>query len=218
MEPDEILERTRQLIAEHADGDPDRWWYANRYVFARLQLDERRTKRDIKKRLLDSGTPCHLCGREFETRKGIHIHRLDGDRGYRDGNCVLMHPQYHHNYHAAHPPERGTGGDYKGTIRKVSKRYGDKAFLYWWDVTPNLADSLDDIETFEFAKRDTQEYCSVPVEDLEDFLTPERQTSRSDGNWGIRVLPERPDALAFEPGKESEKDEWLFLPVSWRKE
>ena len=25
-------------------GDPDKWWYANRFVFARLMLDERKTK------------------------------------------------------------------------------------------------------------------------------------------------------------------------------
>ena len=48
MQPDEaprqILEDTRQRIREHAGKDPDKWWYANRFVFARLALDERKTK------------------------------------------------------------------------------------------------------------------------------------------------------------------------------
>ena len=215
MEPDEILEHTRRLIAEHAGDDPDKWWYANRYVFARLQLDERKTKRDIKQRLLDSGVSCHQCGQPFETRKGIHFHRLDGDQGYRDGNCALMHPQCHRDYHAAHPAEARTGATYEGMIRKVSKRYDDKAFLYWWDIAPSLAESFDDVDSVEFVKRDTKEYCSVPVEALPGFLTPERQTSRGDGNWGIRVLAERPDALAFEPGSGSDGGDWRFLPVSW---
>ena len=42
MKPNEILENVRQLITEDSDGGPDKWWYANRFVFARLQLDERR--------------------------------------------------------------------------------------------------------------------------------------------------------------------------------
>ncbi len=50
MEPNEILQHVRQLIAEHSDGDPDKWWYANRFVFARLQLHERKTKTGVKKR------------------------------------------------------------------------------------------------------------------------------------------------------------------------
>jgi len=61
MTPREILDRTRVLINEYAAGDPDRWWYANRFVFARLQLDERKTKAGIKRELLDSRKPCHSC-------------------------------------------------------------------------------------------------------------------------------------------------------------
>jgi len=30
MEPNEILENVRQLIADHSAGDPDKWWYACR--------------------------------------------------------------------------------------------------------------------------------------------------------------------------------------------
>lgn len=42
-------------------------------------------------------------------------------------------------------------------------------------------------------------------------LAPEdRQTSRGEGNWGIKVLKDRPDEPAFEPAGGGE---WLFLPV-----
>jgi len=44
MRPEEILEHARRLIAEYAGDDPDEWWYANRFVFARLNLDERYTR------------------------------------------------------------------------------------------------------------------------------------------------------------------------------
>jgi len=59
MEPQDILNETRKAITDFAGDDPDRWFYANRFVFARLQLDERKTKTDIKKALLESNQPCH---------------------------------------------------------------------------------------------------------------------------------------------------------------
>ena len=59
MEPNEILENVRQLIVEHSDGDPDKWWYANRFVFARLMLDERKTKSGVKKRLFAAKAACY---------------------------------------------------------------------------------------------------------------------------------------------------------------
>ena len=58
MKPDEILAHVRRLIEEYAGGDPDRWCYANRFVFSRLMLDERKTKPAIKKRLLGQRRPC----------------------------------------------------------------------------------------------------------------------------------------------------------------
>ncbi len=49
-------------------------------------------------------------------------------------------------------------------------------------------------------------------------MTEERQTTRQNGNWGIRVLDGKvlkgEDLLAFEPGSKK-KGEWLFLPVVW---
>ena len=46
-----LLEETRQRIQEYAGDDPDEWFYANRYIFARLGLDERKTKTKIKNAL-----------------------------------------------------------------------------------------------------------------------------------------------------------------------
>jgi|ETNmetMinimDraft_26_1059896.scaffolds.fasta_scaffold16249_2 hypothetical protein len=40
--------------------------------------DERKTKAGIKRDLLDAGGPCHSCHKPFETRRAIHLHRLDG--------------------------------------------------------------------------------------------------------------------------------------------
>jgi len=44
MDPQKILEQTRELIGRYANGDDGKWFYANRFVFARLGLDERKTK------------------------------------------------------------------------------------------------------------------------------------------------------------------------------
>jgi hypothetical protein len=215
MTPQEILEHVRELIREHAAGDPDKWWYANRYVFARLQLDERQKKTAIKRRLLDAGATCQECRKGFAETSGVHLHRLDGNRGYADGNCVLMHAECHRKYHAESAQEEPPGG--RGTLRvKKSKRYEGMPFLYWWDIAPNEAERLDRSAAVAFAQKDTGRRCVLPTATLKMFLTPERQTSRSAGNWGIKVLKGRPNELAFEPGRGDES--WLFLPVVWSEE
>jgi|GEM_PF-1224148 len=216
MNEREILARTREMIAEHASGDPDRWWYANRFVFARLMLDERKTKTNVKQKLLDANMLCPGCGKRFETRRDIHLHRLDGDKAYSQANCVLMHPDCHRAAHAAHPEAVEVATGREPTLTKWSKRYDDMPFVYWWDIAPGLAEQLNDLEPAEFAKKDTKDRCVVPVEMLRTFLTPERQTTRGQGNWGVKVLKDRPDELAFEPGTGSR--EWRFLPVVWLEE
>ena len=212
MEPKEILETTRRLIREYAGGDLDKWWYANRFVFARLMLDERKTKSAIKQRLLNAGAACHGCGKAFDSVRDVHLHRLDRDRAYSQVNCALMHRSCHEQLHASHEAAESTSGR-EPTITKWSKRYEDKPFTYWWDIAPPQAAALDNLEAIEFAKKDTQERCVVSTDTLRQFLTPERQTSRGAGNWGIKVLKDRPDELAFEPGTGSRK--WRFLPVVW---
>ena len=218
MVPEEILRQTRHLIQEHCGGDPDKWWYANRYVFARLMLDERKTKTSIKRDLLDAGEPCYSCGKPFETKRGVHLHRLDGSKGYRSNNCVLMHSDCHEQLHVAaqHEEEKPTAGGTRGrdvSATKWSKCYEGTPFLYWWDVSPALADSIDKFDSIEFGKKDTRERCSITVATLKQHLTPNRQTSRGDGNWGIKVQADRPDELALEPG--SGQEDWIFLPVVW---
>jgi len=220
MKLEEILETTRTRISEYADGDRDKLFYANRYVFARLQLDERKVKTQIKKRLIDGGQPCSYCGRPFESKVGLHLHRVDGHRGYSLDNCVLMHRECHERYHAEYrgrdevgEREETTVSVGKSTLVKYSKRYDEGPFLYWWDISPSLAGALDEYEAIEFAKKDTGERCGVPPEALKGFMTSDRQTSRGRGNWGIKVLKDSPEELAFEPAKPG--DNWLFLSVVW---
>ena len=223
MNPEEILEATRERLREYAGDDADKWWYANRFVFARLQLDERRTKTDIKKKLIESDQPCRYCGKPFESAKGICIHRIDGARGYHLDNCALMHADCHEKFHIENPMQgRSKAGSAARVAEAVtvkpkeSKRYEGKAFIYWWDITPNEAENLEGYEYVCFIQKDTGNRCRIPVAALMGFFTEERRTSRGKGNWGIKVLAERPGELAFEPAKGM--GDWLFLPVSWRHE
>ena len=105
MTPRQILEETRQRILDCGGGDPDKWWYANRFVFARLNADERRTKSSIKKQFLAAGGPCHACGEPFVQAKGVHLHRLAASKGYSEANCVLMHGPCHEKWHSEHVDE-----------------------------------------------------------------------------------------------------------------
>lgn len=68
----------------------------------------------------------------------------------------------------------------------------------------------------EFVEKDTGEHCILSARELKPFLAAQRQTTRGAGNWGVKVLRERPDELAFEPGRGG--GEWLFLPVVWLSE
>jgi len=222
MDPREILDNARKAISDCAGNDPDKWFYANRFVFARLQLDERRTKTQVKKDLLAGGKPCHYCQEAIDGKVGVHLHRMDGDRGYTADNCVLMHRECHTRYHSENPrgvrsrvaAVREQGEFVPLILEKVSKRYEGKSFIYWWDISPGFLDKLDHYESLEFVKKDTGQKCRVPTPALKGYLTKERQTTRGQGNWGIKVLEDRENELAFEP--HSKNDDWLFLPVVWR--
>lgn len=221
MNPEEILDQTRRLILEHAGNDPDKWFYTNRFVFARLQLDERKTKVEVKRRLFDLNPHCHHCGQLFEGILNIHLHRLDGNKGYRIENCTLMHAECHRAFHAQNPDSRKGRGRPRQQItfqnetilRKESKLYDNKSFLYWWDISPSLAERIDDYDQVQFIMADSGKHCTIPTIALKGFLTKDRQTSRGSGNWGVRILKDNPEELAFEPGKESSK--WIFFPVMW---
>jgi len=221
MDPREILNKIRKEISDYASDDHDKWFYANRFVFARLQLDERRTKTQIKKDLLEANQPCYYCNKHFNSKVGVHLHRLDGERGYSLDNCVLMHPDCHKKYHAENPRGARPGrpsvqkevGSVAPILEKVSKRYDGHSFIYWWDISPGFLEKIDNYEAVEFAKKDTGERCYVPTAALKGYLTKERQTSRGNGNWGIKILKDKEDELAFEPG--GKNDKWLFLPAVW---
>lgn len=223
MKPSDILRETRKHIREHADSDPDRWFYANRFVYARLQLDERKTKTGVKKALFDANAFCHHCGKPFKTRRGVHIHRVDEERGYSDNNCALMHRECHRRHHSENPRRTTAKRDRIVTasesenriLRKVSKKYTSRKFLYWWDFTPNFVKQSKLYRGVELTKRDTGEFYSISTDTLWMFLTEDRRTSRSGGNWGVKVLCERPNELAFEPPTGSK--EWLFLKILWEK-
>jgi len=224
MGPQDILNETRKAIDNYAGDDADKRFYANRFVFARLQLDERKTKTQIKKQLLESNPSCHYCNKAFEVKTGIHLHRLDGNCGYTLENCALMHGECHTQYHAENPsgkrPGRPSSPNREETeapiLEKVSKRYEDKTFLYWWDISPGFLNKIDRYDAIEFVQKDSRERCYVPTTALKGYLAEERKTSRGKGNWGIRVLKDREGELAFEPG--TKNDKWLFLPVVWLSE
>jgi len=181
-------------------------------------LDERKTKTNIKRLLLEQGKPCHFCGRSFDGRKGIPLHRLDENRGYSEGNCVLAHQECHQKHHAEQGrkgPIKSERADAGGVLTKHRKRY-EGSFLYWWDITPVLADVLDQYEAVEFLCDDTKASCLVPVQVLKPLLTKDSQTSRGAGNWGIKMRKDREGELAIEAAKA--RGEWAYLPVVWIQE
>ena len=97
---DEILRQVRDLIRDKAKDDagkvdPDAWFKINRWVYARLQLDERRRKYKVKTNLFKKNPKCHYCGKTFDKIKGVELHRLDRSRGYYEDNCVLVHRECH---------------------------------------------------------------------------------------------------------------------------
>ncbi len=102
---------------------------------------------------------------------------------------------------------------------KSSKKFNDKPFTYWWDIAPGFLGEMDNYEAIAFVKDDPakRKFCYVPIPALKGYLTKERQTTRGNGNWGIKVLKDRvlkgEDLLAFEPRSKSGK--LLFLPVVW---
>jgi len=218
MDKKEILKYVRKAIRDYAGDDPDKWFCVNRHVYQRLQGDERKPKEKIRKQLLKSKKPiCYYCKEKIKVKKGIHLHRLDGNRGYSLENCVLMHPKCHEQYHkenlSGRGPERPSSKEVKEgdnlILKKESQRYEDKYFLYWWDISYGFFGRKYD--AVDFVQQDSKVKCRVSTAVLKEYLTPERLTSRK--KWGIRVLKGREGELAFEPPTGS--NDWLFLKVKW---
>ena len=57
------LDRIRAFLTEYARGDEDRYFYANRFIFARLQLDARKPHKRIRAALLKANNRCRVCPR-----------------------------------------------------------------------------------------------------------------------------------------------------------
>jgi hypothetical protein len=72
-----ILEHTRTLIAEASSSSADDRFYINRFVYARLQLDERAKKPQKSTLFHKQNGKCYLCKKPIGNLKDTDIHRLD---------------------------------------------------------------------------------------------------------------------------------------------
>ena len=98
-EANRILQNTRRSISKTAGTDPDRLFLINRYVFQRLQGDERKPHKKLKTALYKANNKCCDCGKKIKELKGVHIHRIDSRKAYSLDNCQLMHPKCHQLLH-----------------------------------------------------------------------------------------------------------------------
>jgi len=93
---DAILSQVRSALSQADPEDANLRFKLNRWVYARLQLDERREKPAIKHRLWDGGKwRCPIDGTGAESLKGLDLHRIDPTLGYSVENCVLLHRLCH---------------------------------------------------------------------------------------------------------------------------
>lgn len=100
---DELLNHVNFVLDIAAGNDAELRFKLNRWVYARLQLAERRMKDPIKKQLFDSGIKsCQApgCGKAFTTLKNVEIHRKDGEIAYSIKNCMLVCRKCHEKYGA----------------------------------------------------------------------------------------------------------------------
>ena len=91
--------------------------------------------------------------------------------------------------------------------------YG-KLSEYWWDITPGTVARIEKDGRVIFEKKDCEEQCVVESQRLLPLFTQQRQTGRKAHPWGIRVLVDRPNELAIEPGFGGRGD-WDCIPVDW---
>ena len=102
----EILQKVRGLLHGGAKGDAGLLWALRRYVYVRLQHDERgkplqRKILKLKKMATQKGL-CALCGKELPER-GAELDRLIAMDGYTEENTRLVCHECHRNTQA----ERG---------------------------------------------------------------------------------------------------------------
>lgn len=88
---DKILNDARDAIKKSCGTDEGLKFLVNRWVYARLQLDERQAKQPYKKHLWTHGSrQCAECGVTFATMTGVEIHRIDHRKPYSVENCALV--------------------------------------------------------------------------------------------------------------------------------
>ena len=99
QEAHRILQNVRRSINKAAGTDPDRQFVVNRYVYQRLQGDERKPHKNLKEALYKDNPCCDGCKKKLRNLRGINIHRKDSQKTYLLQNCVLMHPRCHTELH-----------------------------------------------------------------------------------------------------------------------
>lgn len=97
---DTILDFVRRSIKE-VSKNKDQSFLINRWIYARLQKDERGEKELIKNQLYKERPQCFFCKEKFLTKKGVHLHRVDQNRAYHGGNSVITCKECHDNVHGS---------------------------------------------------------------------------------------------------------------------
>jgi len=91
-----ILEHAKALITEASSSSANDWFYINRFVYARLQREERDKKPEKGALSHKQNGKCYLCKKPIENMEDTDIHRLNRDRWYlEEGNSVLVHRTCH---------------------------------------------------------------------------------------------------------------------------
>lgn len=87
----ELLTYVRSYLDINTGKDETLRFALNRFVYARLQLDERKSKTGIKQALWENGdAKCNHCGEMFASLKGVELHRVNRTERYLAENCVLL--------------------------------------------------------------------------------------------------------------------------------
>jgi uncharacterized protein with PIN domain len=91
----QILADTKGRIASASKDDAGLEWAMRRYIYIRLQHDERGTpmaRRDLKAMLRDRQTNrCPLCGERLPEKNAV-LDRLEAMKGYTENNTRLLCP------------------------------------------------------------------------------------------------------------------------------
>ena len=97
---DNLLRHIRFVISKISGDNDDLYFKLNRWIYSRLQNDERNRKNSIKQKLWNAGMQkCRSCGKVFSSLKGTELHRKDDNKGYILDNCELLCSKCHKEKH-----------------------------------------------------------------------------------------------------------------------